>query len=73
MSQDTKDKRGESDAKLERPTKILVSDLPSTAHEDFLELFFENTRKYGGGPVFNIELDEENASAVIEFEDPDGG
>ena len=34
-------------------------------------MFFENTKRKGGGPVKNVELVRDKGMAVIEFEDPD--
>ncbi|XP_045190679.2 uncharacterized protein LOC123547554 [Mercenaria mercenaria] len=53
----------------EKSTKIVVSNLPATAHDEYLEMFFENKKKYGGGTVLNVDIDEDNATAVVEFEE----
>ncbi|XP_053390551.1 uncharacterized protein LOC128553429 [Mercenaria mercenaria] len=55
----------------EKQTKIVVSNLPSSVHVEVLEMFFENTRKYGGGPVFHVDIDEANGTATVEFEEPE--
>jgi hypothetical protein len=46
-----------------------VRNLPSEVEEEYLQLFFENKRKYGGGDIQHIELDCENRRAIVEFED----
>ena len=50
---------------------ILVSNLPQDANEDFLELFFENRDRQGGGPVKSVEINQEDNTAIIEFQDPE--
>lgn len=52
----------------DRITKILVSGLPAAVDEDYLELLFEKC----GGSVNSVEIDREESTAVIEFDDPDG-
>ena len=54
----------------EQVTKIWVENLPPTANEDYLTMFFENTRRQGGGTVKNVEM--EGDAAIVEFELPDG-
>jgi RNA recognition motif-containing protein len=56
----------------ENQTKIVVSNLPSTAHDEFLQMFFENKRKFKGCDVYSVEMDEDGTSAIIEFETPEG-
>lgn len=48
-----------------------MSNLPSSAHEEYLEMFFENPKTFGV-QVKNVELDEESNYAIVEFDDPDG-
>ena len=53
-------------------TKLLVKNLPNTADEEFLEMFFEHTKRQGGGPVKHIKLYKEGSNfAIIEFEKPE--
>ncbi|XP_072025000.1 protein mono-ADP-ribosyltransferase PARP14-like [Amphiura filiformis] len=48
---------------------ILVQGLETNISEDMLELYFENERKSGGGPVTDVEFDEESNIAIVFFED----
>lgn len=52
----------------ERINKILVSGMPAAVDEEHLEFKFERT----GGRINSIEVDREENTAVIEFDDPDG-
>ena len=45
--------------------------MPPEVDEEYLEMFFENTKKYGGGPVKDIDIDRDQEIAVIEFEEPE--
>jgi len=49
---------------------IIVSNLPDDADEDYLEMFFENKRKFGDVGVASVQL--EGKSAIITFTDPNG-
>ena len=55
----------------EPPTVIIVRNLPPTASEQYLEMYFENTKRQGGGPVKTVEFDQEDSTALVEFEDPE--
>jgi hypothetical protein len=55
----------------ENQTKIVVSNLPSTAHDEYLQMFFENKR-FKGCDVYSVEMDEDGTFAIIEFETPEG-
>ncbi|CAC5424296.1 unnamed protein product [Mytilus coruscus] len=48
---------------------LKVTKLPSETTEDGLRFFFENTRKFGGGDIEDVEYDEDTASAIITFEE----
>ncbi|XP_052088524.1 protein mono-ADP-ribosyltransferase PARP14-like isoform X2 [Mytilus californianus] len=48
---------------------LKVTKLPPTTTQDSLTYFFENTRKFGGGDVEDVEYDEDTASAIITFEE----
>ncbi|XP_053389480.1 protein mono-ADP-ribosyltransferase PARP14-like, partial [Mercenaria mercenaria] len=62
----------EQDMSEETPAKITVSKLPSTVDEPFLEMFFENVKKFGDGiTVVHVDLDEEDASAIVQFDQPE--
>lgn len=51
---------------------ILVTNIPEEVDEEHLEMFFENKRRFGDIRVVTIQLDQEEGSAVIEFENPNG-
>ncbi|XP_060593084.1 uncharacterized protein LOC132747656 [Ruditapes philippinarum] len=55
----------------ENQRKIVVSNLPSTAHDEYLQMFFDNKRKFKGCDVYSVEMDEDGTSAIIEFETPE--
>ena len=40
--------------------------------EDIITLVFENRQKTGGGPITNIEMDENEMTAVISYENVAG-
>ncbi|XP_062593153.1 protein mono-ADP-ribosyltransferase PARP14-like, partial [Saccostrea cucullata] len=61
--------KGESDDLEVRAVK--VTNLPPKTSEDQIELFFENSRKSGGGEVEKVEFDEDSNSAVVWFKDAD--
>ncbi|XP_052088539.1 protein mono-ADP-ribosyltransferase PARP14-like isoform X3 [Mytilus californianus] len=48
---------------------LKVTKLPLDTTEDGLRFFFENTRKYGGGDVDDVEYDEDTRTAIITFEE----
>ncbi|CAC5424291.1 Protein mono-ADP-ribosyltransferase PARP15 [Mytilus coruscus] len=48
---------------------LKVTKLPSDTTEDGLQFFFENTRKFGGGDVEDVEYDEDTKTAIITFEE----
>ena len=52
--------------------KILVKNFPSNVDEDVLETFFESKKKSGGGPVRNVQLNQEKKWALIEFCEAEG-
>ena len=57
---------------LDRTTKrLLVKNLPDTADEELLEMFFEHTKRQGGGPVKHVILIKSDKVAIIEFENAD--
>ncbi|XP_053389478.1 uncharacterized protein LOC128552464 [Mercenaria mercenaria] len=52
-------------------TKIVVSKLPSTVDEIYLEMFFEDEKKFGDGiTVEHVDIDEEDATAIVQFDQP---
>ena len=46
--------------------------LTESASEDFLELYFENEKKSGGGDLKDIQLDETEGEAYVTFETEEG-
>ena len=54
------------------PSKnLLVKNLPEAADEELLEMFFEHTKRQGGGPVKHVTLNKSDKMAIIEFENAD--
>lgn len=54
-----------------KSNKLLVKHLPDGVDEQFLEMFFEHTKRHGGGPVKSISLYSDNNLALVEFEGVD--
>ena len=48
---------------------ILVRGLAANTSKDMVELYFENSRKSGGGPVSDVQIDTEENCAVVIFEE----
>ena len=46
---------------------LLVKNVPATADEDLLEMFFETTKKQGGGPVKSVKILRDKNVAFVEF------
>ena len=44
-----------------------MENLPPTADEDLLEIFFESTKKYGGGPVKELRIIRDKNMAYVNF------
>ena len=44
-----------------------MNNIPDTADEELLEMFFESTKKQGGGPVKSVTLLSDENIAYIEF------
>lgn len=51
---------------------LKVTKLPPNTTVEFLENFFENTRRFGGGGVENVEYDEDTRTAIITFQEDEG-
>lgn len=51
---------------------ILVTHLPTNVTDEQLELFFENSKKSGGGEVERVDYDRDTKSAVVWFKDAEG-
>ena len=50
-----------------------VSNLPPAAeNEEYLDVFFESTKRQGGGPVKKVTLMKDKHFAIVEFEEHDG-
>lgn len=52
---------------------IKVTNIPNGTSKYYLEFFFENRRRSGGGEIDHIEYDPDTKSAVITFAEPEGG
>ena len=61
----------ESEAGIE-VSAILVTNLPQNVTDQQIELFFENSKKSGGGEVLRVEYDQEARSAKVTFKDAEG-
>ena len=55
-----------SDEMMQTST-IIVKNLPASADEELLELFFESTKKQGGGPVKSVKMLRDKNAAFVEF------
>ena len=51
---------------------VRISGISSQVSVDTLELFFENTKRSGGGDIESIEMVEADEAAVITFTDKTG-
>ena len=51
---------------------IEVTDIPSNMKKDMLVMIFENTKRHGGGPITNVEFNNRDTSALIQFVNPKG-
>ena len=61
---------GSQDPKSQRA--VLVAGLKPSIGKDILEMFFENTKRSGGGEIKQIEINEESGRAIIHFADEAG-
>ena len=52
---------------VEKTNTILVRNVPESVDEDLLEVFFESTKKYGGGPVKSVKIMKDKKTAFVEF------
>ncbi|XP_077990954.1 uncharacterized protein LOC144445286 [Glandiceps talaboti] len=48
---------------------ILVTNLPINVSEDTVELYFESTKRSGGGEIQELEMNVETNTALVYFED----
>ena len=53
--------------KVTQTNTIIVKNLPTSADEELLELFFESTKKQGGGPVKSVKILRDKNAAIVEF------
>ena len=44
-----------------------MKNLPETVDEELLEIFFESTKKQGGGPVKSVKILSDKKAAFVEF------
>ena len=51
---------------------IEVSGFKSDVNEEMLTMYFENTRRSGGGDILAIRMNARTNKAIITFEDPSG-
>ena len=51
---------------------LLISDLPLDATRDYVELFFENGPRSGGGPLEKVEINRHLRTARIVFKHSEG-
>ena len=58
--------RNDDDDSVETDT-IIVKNVPASVDAELLELFFESTKKQGGGPVKNVKIIADEQVAIIEF------
>ena len=54
-----------------RPRAIRVQGILKDTSEEFLQLFFENRRKSGGGEIEHVDYDNDESIAVITFTNAD--
>ena len=52
---------------IKRTKTILVKNVPASADEELLEVFFESTKKQGGGPVNSVKMHRDKNVAFVEF------
>ena len=70
LPHDEHQKNEKLDLGAKTTSTILVSNIPPTVNEEYLELFFESKKKVGGGPVKNIQLNRTKHWAIITFDEP---
>ena len=55
-----------------RTNAILIEGLDSAFEREMLELFFENTKRSGGGEIQNIKMYQKSGRAIIWFAEDEG-
>ena len=53
-------------------TDVLICGFPSNTSKDFIELYFENKTRSGGGPIKSVTFDDPRTTAIVVFENPKG-
>ena len=53
-------------------SKVLVSGVKQKLTKSILTMYFENTKRSGGGPISKLTMLEEEEKAVIDFVDAEG-
>ena len=51
---------------------VLVTGLKQNIEKDILEMYFDNTKRSGGGEIKQIEINEKSGRAIIHFADKTG-
>ena len=52
---------------LKETNTIIVKNVPASVDEELLEIFFESTKKQGGGPVKSVKILNDKQLAFVEF------
>ena len=50
---------------------VEVSGISQCTTHEYLQLFFENPRRSGGGDIVDLQYDSDKGSAIITFKDAD--
>ena len=58
--------------RTEAPNAILVEGLKSGTPKKMVELFFENTKRSGGGDIKHIQMNQNSGRAIVWFTDKAG-
>lgn len=59
--------RKQAPSRLADTKTIIVKNVPASADEELLEVFFESTKKQGGGPVQSVKILGDKHIAFVEF------
>ena len=59
--------QGQAPPSLTETNTIIVKNVPESADEELLEVFFESTKKQGGGPVKSVKILGDKQVAFVEF------
>jgi len=55
-----------------KQSKVVVCGVEQRISENILTMYFENTKRSGGGTIRNLTVLAEEKKAIIEFEDAEG-